>query len=321
MSKIVVTGSAGFIGSHLAECLARNGYEVYLIDNLDSYYSVDLKKHNLDHVLKYRNAHFIKGDICDLDFLKTVIDKETEFVFHEAAQPGVRFSIENPLKTNNVNISGTLNVLKASLDADVSRVINASSSSVYGEVKHLPFDEMQPNNPISPYGISKLATEWYCKNFYENYGLPTVSLRYFTVYGERMRPDLAVYMFTREMLSNDPIVIFGDGTQTRDFTYIGDVIAANMRLLDTSNADGKIMNIGNGRRISINDLVNRLEDIIGNSSEIRYAENQKGDLKHTLAGIGLANKLIGYLPSVSIEEGLSRFVEWYKTGEVQIWAH
>ena len=312
MSKITITGGAGFIGSHIAERCVSEGHEVVIIDNLDGYYSPILKKKNADCVLKSGDAMLIQGDVTDIDFLRTVIDKDTEYVFHEAAQAGVRISVENPFKPNNVNVLGTLNVLQASLEADVERLINASSSSVYGKVEYLPFDEKHPTHPVSPYGVSKLAAEQYCRVFYEVYGLPTVSLRYFTVYGPRMRPDLAISIFTGKMLKNEPITIFGDGSQTRDFTYIGDVVKANKRLLDINNADGKVMNIGSGNRISVNDLAKNLKEIIGSTSEINYAEVQKGDARHTLADVGLAKELVGYMPVVSIEEGLKRFVEWFR---------
>ena len=311
MSKIIITGGAGFIGSHIAERCVSEGHEVVIIDNLDDYYSPELKKKNVDCVLKNGNATLVQGDITDLDSLRKVIDKYVDYVFHEAAQAGVRISVENPFKPNNINVLGTLNVLQASLEADVERVINASSSSVYGKVEYLPFDERHPTQPVSPYGVSKLAAEHYCRVFYEVYGLPTVSLRYFTVYGQRMRPDLAISIFTEKMMNDEPITIFGDGNQTRDFTYIEDIIKVNMKLLDTNRADGTVMNIGSGNRISVNDLVEYLKKIIGSSSVVNYTDVQKGDAAHTLANVGVAKELIGYEPSVGIEEGLKRFVEWY----------
>ena len=311
MSKIVITGGAGFIGSHIAEALAKDGHEVVIIDNLDDYYSPELKNKNIDCVLKSGGATLIQGDVTDLDFLRTVIDKDVDYVFHEAAQAGVRISVENPFKPNNVNVLGTLNVLQASLEADVERVINASSSSVYGKVEYLPFDEKHPTQPVSPYGVSKLAAEHYCRVFYEVYGHPTVSLRYFTVYGPRMRPDLAISIFTGKMRNDEPITIFGDGEQTRDFTYIEDIVRVNMKLLDTDKADGKVMNIGSGNRISVNDLAKNLKEIIGSSSEINYAEVQRGDAEHTLADVGLAKELAGYA-SINIVEGLEKFVQSFR---------
>lgn len=312
MSKIIITGGAGFIGSHIAERCVSEGHEVVIIDDMDDYYSPVLKKKNVDYVSKFGTVTFIRGDITNLEFLMGVIDVDVDYVFHEAAQAGVRISVENPFKPNNINVVGTLNVLQASIDSNVKRVINASSSSVYGKVEHLPFDEKHPTRPVSPYGVSKLAAEHYCRVFYEVYGLPTVSLRYFTVYGPRMRPDLAISIFTEKMLKNEPITIFGDGEQTRDFTYIDDIVAINMKLLDTNRADGVVMNIGSGNRISVNDLAKNLKEIVGSSSGISYADVQKGDAEHTLADVGLVKELIGYESSVKIEDGLKRFVKWYK---------
>lgn len=312
MSKVVITGGAGFIGSHIAEEVAKE-YEVVIIDNLDDYYSPDLKRRNLEILLANPNVRFIEGDITDTALLRRVIDSDVEFVYHEAAQAGVRISVENPFKPNQVNVLGTLNVLKASLDAGVKRVINASSSSVYGKVKYLPFDEAHPTMPVSPYGVSKLAAEHYCRVFYEVYGLPTVSLRYFTVYGPRMRPDLAISIFTRKMLANEPITVYGDGEQTRDFTYIDDIVRVNRKLLETSAADGYAMNVGGGHRITVNDLIGHLREITGSESEVVYSDKQKGDAEHTLADTSLAGRLVGYRPEVSIRDGLGRFVEWYRS--------
>ena len=310
--KIVITGGAGFIGSHIAENLAKEGHEIVIVDNLDPYYSVDLKKKNLDIVLKSGDATFVNADITDLAKMKEIIDSTVEYVYHEAAQAGVRISVEDPFKPNDVNVLGTLNILKASLDADVKKVINASSSSVYGKVKYLPFDEQHPTEPVSPYGVSKLAAEHYCRVFYEVYGLPTTSLRYFTVYGPRMRPDLAISIFTRKMLANEPITVFGDGEQTRDFTYIEDVVEANKRLLYNKVTDGKVLNIGGGNRICVNDLIGNLRSLTGSTSEVINAGKQKGDTEDTLADVDLGNGLIGYKPLFSINKGLNKFVEWFK---------
>lgn len=310
MSKVVITGGAGFIGSHIAEEIAKE-HEVVVIDNLDDYYSPGLKRQNLEIILANPNVRFIEGDITDLGLLRRVIDPDVEFVFHEAAQAGVRISVEDPFKPNNINVLGTLNVLKASLDAGVERVINASSSSVYGKVQYLPFDEAHPTMPVSPYGVSKLAAEHYYRVFYEVYGLPTVSLRYFTVYGPRMRPDLAISIFTKKMLANEPITVFGDGNQTRDFTYIDDIVRVNRKLLETDAADGRVMNIGGGHRITVNDLIAHLREITGSTSKVMYSDKQKGDAEHTLADVELARSLVGYAPETTIADGLRRFVEWY----------
>ena len=312
MSKIVITGGAGFIGSHLAQACAKAGNEVVIIDNLDEYYSPALKKENLDYISQSGDITFIQGDITDINLLKTIISHDVDYVFHEAAQPGVRISVENPFKPNNVNVLGTLNVLQASLEANVERVINASSSSVYGKTEYLPFDEKHPTQPISPYGVSKLAAEHYCRVFYEVYGIPTVSLRYFTVYGPRMRPDLAISIFTKKLLNNEPITIFGDGNQTRDFTFVDDIVNANFKLLNTNKADGKVMNVGSGNRINIHNLIDILIEVIDTTPSIKYAITQKGDAIHTLADISLASELIGYESSISIKDGLKIYVDWYK---------
>jgi UDP-glucose 4-epimerase len=316
VSKIVITGGAGFIGSHLAEYFSKTDHEVVVIDNLDPYYSIKFKKRNLNIILKYKNTSFVKGNICNLNFLKKIIDRNTDFVFHEAAQPGVQISVENPYRSSNVNILGTLNILKCAINGNVKRVINASSSSVYGKVEYLPFDEKHPTQPISPYGVSKLAAEHYCRVFYELYGLPIVSLRYFTVYGPRMRPDLAIFIFTREMLKNREVNIYGDGKRTRDFTYIDDIIKANIKLLKTNKADGKVLNIGSGKRTNINEIANCIKKITESSSKIIHTESKKGDVKDTLANIDLAKKLIGYSPSIDISKGLLKFVDWYKKSEM-----
>ena len=311
MSKIVVTGGAGFIGSHIAEKLAKDGHEIVIVDNLDDYYSIDIKKRNIEIVLESGDANFINADVTNLKSMSDIIDNTVDYVYHEAAQAGIRVSVEDPFKPNNINVVGTLNVLKASLDADVKKVINASSSSVYGKEKYLPFDEQHPTQPVSPYGVSKLAAEHYCRVFYEVYGLPTTSLRYFTVYGPRMRPDLAISIFTRKMLNGEPITIFGDGEKTRDFTYIDDIVTANRGLLNNKATYGKVLNIGSGNRISVNNLVENLSAIIGAESEIKYTESQKGDAENTLADVNQAKESIGYEPSFVIEKGLEKFVEWF----------
>lgn len=308
----MITGGAGFIGSHIAEKLAKEGNEIIIVDNLDPYYSVELKKKNLDIVLKSGDVTFINEDITNLTRMKQIIDSTVDYVYHEAAQAGVRISVEDPFKPNEINVLGTLNVLKASLETNVKKVINASSSSVYGKVKYLPFNEQHPTEPVSPYGVSKLAAEHYCRVFYEIYGLPTTSLRYFTVYGPRMRPDLAISIFTKKMLANEPITVFGDGEQTRDFTYIEDVVKANKLLLNNERTDGKVLNIGGGNRISVNNLIENLRQITDSKSEVKRVSKQKGDAENTLADINLGRELIGYEPLFDINRGLKKFVEWFK---------
>ncbi|NQE54541.1 UDP-glucose 4-epimerase [ANME-1 cluster archaeon GoMg3.2] len=309
--KILITGGAGFIGSHLAEKLAYK-HEVIVLDNLDSYYDVRIKKENVK-IIESKGAKFIIGDITNYDFIEKIIkENNIEIIFHEAARPGVRYSIKDPFLPNKVNVIGTLNILKASLDSDVKKVINASSSSVYGKVEYLPFDENQPTLPISPYAVSKLAAEHYCRVFHEVYGLKTISLRYFTVYGTRMRPDLAVPIFTKSILNNELPIIFGNGEQTRDFTYIDDIVDANVKLLKTNRADGEVLNTGSGRRVTINYMIDTLKNLLNSDIKSKYVDPIKGDARDTLANIDKAKKLIGYEPKTSLEEGLRKFIGWYK---------
>jgi len=309
--KILITGGAGFIGSHLAEKLSKKN-EVVVLDNLDSYYDIKIKKENIK-IVESKSAEFILGDVTNYNFMERIIkENNIEIIFHEAARPGVRYSIKDPFLPNKVNVIGTLNILKVSLDSDVKKVIFASSSSVYGKMEYLPFDENHPTQPISPYGVSKLAAEHYCRVFYEVYGLKTISLRYFTVYGPRMRPDLAIPIFTKSILNNESPVIFGDGEQTRDFTYIDDIVDANLKLVKTNRVNGEVLNIGSGRRVTINYIIDTLKNLFNSNIKSKYADSIKGDAMHTLANIDKAKELIGYNPQTSIEAGLEKFVIWYK---------
>lgn len=226
------------------------------------------------------------------------------------ARPGVRYSIDNPLTSHTHNVISTLNLLKASLENDIEYFVNASSSSVYGEPLSLPYDESHPTKPISPYGVSKLTAEHYTRCFYEIYGLPTVSLRYFTVYGPRMRPDLAIFSFLRKIISGNPPIIYGTGEQKRDFTYVEDIVQANLQAL-AIRPKGEIFNIGSGKTISINDIFQILIDITGSTLEPRYEERVIGDVSDTWANIEKAKKILGWKPKTEIADGLKAFADWY----------
>jgi UDP-glucose 4-epimerase len=283
-----------------------DGHEVVCLDNFDIYYDPRIKRANIAHLATDPNFTLIEGDVRDKKLLKEILEG-VDYVFHEAAQAGVRASIQDPFKPHEMNATGTLALLRASVDANVKKMIYASSSSVYGKVKYLPFDEDHPNQPISPYGVSKLMAEHYCRVFSEVYGLKTISLRYFTVYGPRMRPDLAINIFTRDASNNELINIFGNGSKTRDFTYIDDIIEANM--IAMRKGEG-VYNIGGGNRISITELAERIISIIGSASRIAYKDSEKGDAEHTLANIDRAKRELGWSPRITIEEGLRRYVEW-----------
>jgi UDP-glucose 4-epimerase len=307
--KTLVTGGAGFIGSHIIGQLLTQRHEVICLDNFDPYYDPNIKERNISSFLQDKRFTLIRGNILDRKLLHEILN-DVEVIFHEAAQAGVPISTENPSKSHEVNATGTLNILECAVKSDVKRFIYASSSSVYGSVKYLPFDEDHPTNPVSPYGVSKLMAEHYCRVFTELYGLPSVALRYFTVYGPGMRPDLAIHIFTRQALLNEPITIFGTGDKTRDFTYIDDIVDANMISLTKGNG---IYNIGGGHQVSIRELAEKIIEITGSSSTIVYKESKKGDAEHTYANTIKAQMELGWKPQISLDQGLTRYVEWVLT--------
>lgn len=317
--KILVTGGAGFIGGHIAERFVRKGHDVTVLDILDPFYDVGIKEYNIEVSQKLAQKgdgkyEFVEGSVTDRECVSKLVS-DIEFVFHQAAQAGVRTSVDNPQKVHQINVNGTVNVLEAARKEGVTRVVNASSSSVYGKPEYLPYDEEHPITPVSPYGASKVAAEQYVRVYNEVYGLPTVSLRYFTVYGPRMRPNMAFTNFVSRCLHEEQPVIYGDGEQTRDFTYVEDVVDANEALLETDTADGEVVNVGSGGRITIAELAKVIRDEIDPGIEITYDEVREGDAEHTHADITKARKLFGYEPAVSIKEGARRFVDWYRENQ------
>ncbi len=317
--EILVTGGSGFIGGHLAERFARRGHDVTVLDILDPFYDLGIKERNRRVAREAAEANggsyeFVEGSVTDSERVNELVS-DTEYVFHQAAQAGVRVSVDDPQKAHRINVNGTLNVLDAARDSDVKRVVNASSSSVYGKPEYLPYDEKHPTQPVSPYGASKLSAEHYTRVYAEVYGLPTVSLRYFTVYGPRMRPNMAFTNFVSRCLHGESPIIYGDGSQTRDFTYVEDVANANEALLERNDADGKMVNIGSGGRITIDELARVIRDEIDPSIEIEYEGAREGDAEHTHADVSKAGGLLDYKSSVSIKQGARRFVEWYQENE------
>lgn len=302
--KALVTGCAGFIGSNLTDRLLDLGYEVMGIDCFTDYYSRATKEANLLNALKNPNFIFREKDISTMEEFP-----EVDYVFHLAAQAGVRASWGQSFEiyTKN-NIEATQKLLEHYKDTNIKKFVYSSSSSVYGDAK-LPMKEDSLLKPISPYGASKLAAEHLCYLYWKNHNVPTISLRYFTVYGPRQRPDMAIHKFIKSILNEEQITIFGDGEQTRDFTYVYDVINANI-LSAESEIEGEIFNIGGGNRITVNDLIKRIEKITGKYAKINYASKQKGDVEDTWADTNKVQQSLGWKANIELSEGLEKHISW-----------
>ncbi len=312
MEKMAVTGGAGFIGSNLSEYLLNRGFSVVVVDNLSTG-----KKENLAGWSEKAGDRFrfLYTDINETDQLRQAFSG-VSYVFHLAAIPSVARSVENPAATQFSNINGTLSVLTAARDAGVKRVIAASSSSVYGDDPHLPKKEDLVGRCLSPYALSKVVTEEYCRLFYQLYGLETVALRYFNVFGPRQDPksDYAAVIprFSTRLLSGNPPVVYGDGEQTRDFTFIANVVDANWRAATQPSVAGEAFNIGCGACTSLNQLIEQLNGILGTRLTPIYESARKGDVRHSLADISKAEKMLGYSPAISLAVGLQNVVEFYR---------
>lgn len=304
MKRTIVTGGAGFIGSHLAEELAGRGYEVVILDDLSTG-----RMGNIEQLLKRDNVRFVSGSVTNLSLLQGLF-QNVDYVFHQAAIPSVPRSIKNPQASHEANITGTLNVLLAARDCNVKKVVYASSSSVYGDTPTLPKREDMPPNPQSPYAATKLAGEYYCYAFHQVYSLPTVCLRYFNVYGSRQDPNsqyaAVIPNFISRVSGGSPPLIFGDGEQTRDFTFVSDVVAANIWATENDDATG-VFNIGRGASMTINQLAQLVVKLIGKNVEPSYEAPRPGDVRHSLADVSRA-KMLGYAAKYGLEEGLEETI-------------
>lgn len=302
--KALVTGCAGFIGSTLTDRLLNDGYKVIGIDRFSDYYPRKTKEQNLSSAMRHHNFSFVEEDIFQMEKFPHV-----DHVFHLAAQAGVRSSWGKNFDVyTRDNIQVTQRLLEYYKDQQIKKFVYSSSSSVYGDLE-LPMREDCMVQPVSPYGVTKLAAEHLCTLYWKNYGVPTISLRYFTIFGPRQRPDMAINKFIQAIIHGQEIPIYGNGMQTRDFTYVDDAIRANI-LSATSDVAGEILNIGGGNRMSVIDLVRAIEDVTGKTALFHYTEKQKGDVKDTLADTGKAEKLLGWQARVTIDEGLERYLEW-----------
>lgn len=305
--RYLITGGAGFIGSHITEELVRRGHSVIVLDDLSSG-----KEANLAHLLS--NVELVRGSVCDSSAVAAAC-RGADYVLHLAARTSVPRSVLEPVQTNHVNVDGTLNVLIAARDAKIKRVVFAASSSAYGETSELPKKESMEPSPVSPYGVTKLVGELYARVCGRVYGLENVSLRYFNVFGPRQDPTSqysgVLSRFITALLSGKQPIVYGDGEQSRDFTYVANVVDASLRACEASDASGKVFNVGTGTRFTLNETLRLLEKISGKNAHAKYDPPRTGDIRDSQADISLATDILGYKPSVSFEKGLSRTWEWY----------
>ncbi len=311
--KILVTGAAGFIGSHLCERLLTDGAEVVGLDNFDEFYSPAIKRSNIAECLEHKSFTLIEGDIRDVECVAGVLSRsDINTIVHLAARAGVRPSIEQPLLYQDVNINGTMVLLEAAKEYGIRKFIFASSSSVYGNNKKVPFAETDNVDfPISPYAATKKAGELICHTYHHLYDMDIMCLRFFTVYGPRQRPDLAIHKFARLIEADKPIPVFGDGSMRRDFTYIDDIIQGVMGAIE--HCEGyEIYNLGESRPVRLDELIGEIEKALGKKAIINRQPVQPGDVIQTYADVAKAKAKLGYNPQTDIAEGLRIFVEWFR---------
>jgi UDP-glucuronate 4-epimerase len=316
--RVLLTGGADFIGSHVGEALLRQGAELTIVDDLDEFYSPAWKRANLEELRCVGDFQFVEADICDPEPLRRLF-AEMSFgtVVHLAARAGIRPSLEQPRLYERVNVAGTLNVLDLCREYGVSKFVFGSSSSVYGASTRVPFSEAQADlRPISPYAATKLAGELLCHTYAQLYRLPVVCLRFFTVYGPRQRPDLAIHKFTSLIESGKPIALYGDGSSGRDYTYVDDTVAGVLAAIDfaprAEPVPFEIFNLGNSYPVKLKEMVRALERATGRQAAYSHEPDQPGDVPLTWADISKASKLLRYKPATHFDEGLKRFVNWYR---------
>jgi UDP-glucuronate 4-epimerase len=315
---ILVTGGAGFIGSHLVERLLNHGNRVIVLDDFNNYYSPSIKRKNIDQVIRHPKYKLIEGDIRDnLDNLFE--ENKISMVVHLAARAGVRPSLIDPMLYNSVNVSGTLNLLEYCKKYNVKKFVFASSSSVYGITSKVPFKEDDIlEHPVSPYAVTKIAGENLCRVYHSAYGMSIFCLRFFTVYGPRQRPEMAIHKFVKMISNGESIPYYGDGTSARDYTFISDILDGILASIKTVAANDnlfEVINLGDSNKVTLKELVCIIEESIGKKAKLEFLPNQKGDVPVTYADISKAEKLVGYKPKINIEDGIKLFMEWYRAKE------
>ena len=320
MQTFLITGAAGFIGSHLADKLLNEGNKVIVVDNFCDFYNPEIKENNVKHNLSKHNYKWYRAEIRDRDELAKVFNEnKIDVVMHLAAMAGVRPSIDNPIYYQEVNCMGTQNILEEMKLHNIKKLVMASSSSVYGNCKEVPFNEnMIVDFAISPYAATKKANEVMTHVYHKLFDFNVIMLRFFTVFGPRQRPDLAINKFTRLMLNDEPIPMFGDGTTSRDYTYIDDIvdgIIKSCNYVENNKDVYEILNLGNSSPVSLKEMINTIAEVLNKTPNIQELPMQPGDVERTFADISKAKKLIGYNPKTSFKEGIENFVKWYKINE------
>ena len=310
--NILLTGGAGFIGSHLIEKLLEEGYEVICLDNFNDYYNPQIKRNNIRPFFREKRFNLAEADIRDKNTLKGIFEKyKFQKVIHLAAQAGVRLSLKQPNLYVDVNVNGTLNLLELSKEYKIKNFVFGSSSSVYGVTKEIPFSEEGKLKPISPYGVSKRTGELLCSTYNHLYNLPITILRFFTVYGSRQRPDMAIHKFTKLIDEGKEIYLYGDGETSRDYTYISDIVEGIISALN-KDFNYEIFNLGNSNPTNLSYLISLIEKNLGKSAKIKYLPEQPGDPSITFADITKSKRMLSYNPKIKMAEGIKNFIEWYK---------
>ncbi len=313
MKRLLVTGGAGFIGSHLCERLLKEGYYVINLDNFNNYYDPKIKWRNIEQALNHQNYALYVGDIRDNKILAQITEEQgrIDMICHLAAMAGVRNSLKDPVEYVSVDVGGTVNMLEFARKNEVRKFVFASSSSVYGKNSKIPFSEDDPlEGQVSPYAAAKRSAELYCQTYSDLYEIPTVVLRFFTVYGPRQRPEMAVHLFTRLIMEGKSIPVFGDGSSARDYTYIDDIIKGVYKAMLYDNTVFEIFNLGNNKMTALSDLIGVIEKVVGNKARIQKNPDQPGDTPKTWAQISKAQELLGYEPCVHVDSGINLFHKW-----------